>query len=230
MVLLFSLFANHGFAQPALGSESSNVGLKFIEDIELTPRNINQKTIWRHGGTITYSTGSETDSKHEKEYKNDIENFELFSFKYAMMMDIPVESLQWDACWFDFLERWIGTPYQFGGNSIHGTDCSGFTANLYNYLFGIELARTSREQARQCSFISQDSLHLGDLVFFRNGFFISHVGVYLSNGYFVHASTSQGVTISNLSETYFKKRFYRAGRIYLDFNSANLESKAQDAP
>jgi hypothetical protein len=231
LVLLSMVLACNLYAQPAFTSESSNDGLKFIEDIELTPRKISQKsTQWRHGGTVTYPVSTELPSVISNSNNFDIENCSPVVFKYAMMLDIPVESLQWEKGWFTFLEQWIGTPYHFGGSSINGTDCSGFSGNLYNTLYSKKLARSSRDQANQCSFISPDSLELGDLVFFRNGLFISHVGVYLTNGYFVHASTSQGVTISHLQETYYKKRFYRAGRINSESDYANAESKKQDEP
>ncbi|MFN5423290.1 MAG: C40 family peptidase, partial [bacterium] len=85
---------------------------------------------------------------------------------------------------------------------------------LASETFGIKLPRTSQEQANQCIEISKDQLKEGDLVFFKTGRGISHVGLYLSNNKFVHASTSAGVVISDLNELYWDKRFVKAGRVF----------------
>lgn len=225
------LFSQSICSQSIWNAHSSNDGLKFIEDIELTPKTPQtQSTQWRKEGIATYASGSEIIIKHSLKKSFNIEQCSAVRFKYAQLLDVPVESMNWDENWFDFLESWIGTPYHFGGSSLRGTDCSGFSGNFYNVVFGIKLTRTAYDQANQCTFISSDSLQAGDLLFFRNGLHISHVGVFLGNEYFVHASSTQGVTISHLQEKYYKKRFYRAGRINTESDLVNAESKKQDAP
>jgi lipoprotein Spr len=104
-------------------------------------------------------------------------------------------------------------PYRIGGNSKEGIDCSAFVQGLSSEAFGLTLPRTSREQADFCKEISKQDLKEGDLVFFAAGRSISHVGMYISNNKFVHASTSMGVVISDLDEAYWSRRFVKAGRL-----------------
>ena len=115
------------------------------------------------------------------------------------------------------VDRLIGTPYRFGGDSERGIDCSAFTRRVYRSQ-NVELPRNSREQARVSLNVAYASVRTGDLVFFDtsiNGV-ISHVGVFLGNGVFAHASSSKGVTRSSLKEKYYVKRFARGGRIFND--------------
>jgi len=110
---------------------------------------------------------------------------------------------------------WLGTKYQYGGCSKKGVDCSCLAKNIYKQVYGIELDRTSGNQYKQCKPIrKQKKLREGDLVFFKiNGMKISHVGIYLGEGYFIHASTKLGVVLNNLSEEYYAGRYFRGGRI-----------------
>jgi len=115
------------------------------------------------------------------------------------------------------VDRLIGTPYRFGGDSERGIDCSAFTRRVYRSQ-GVELPRNSREQARVSASVAHSSIRTGDLIFFDtsiNGS-ISHVGLFLGNGTFAHASSSKGVTRSSLKEKYYVKRFVKGGRIFVD--------------
>jgi len=113
-----------------------------------------------------------------------------------------------------FVADWMGTPYRYGGSSKNGTDCSGFILMLYREVYGIDLARSSYDIARNSQKIKKHQLKEGDLVFFKtSGNRISHVGIYLSNNKFAHASTSRGVTVNDLSENYYLRTFAMAGRI-----------------
>ncbi|HEY8398082.1 MAG TPA: NlpC/P60 family protein, partial [Flavihumibacter sp.] len=112
-----------------------------------------------------------------------------------------------------FIEEWWGTRYRYGGNTKQGIDCSAFTCNLASSVFGKQLPRTARQQFDAAQKIPAEYLQEGDLVFFNTRGGISHVGVYLRNNKFVHASTSGGVMISDLNEEYFRKRFVGAGRL-----------------
>jgi len=115
---------------------------------------------------------------------------------------------------YRFVDQWYGVPYKYGGCQKNGVDCSCFTANLYADVYGRKLGRTAGEIHKDCEKINTGKLREGDLVFFiTNGKSISHVGVYLKENKFVHASTSKGVIISDLNETYYKKYFHSAGRI-----------------
>ena len=115
---------------------------------------------------------------------------------------------------FSTVDKHIGIPYQFGGDSENGIDCSAFTRRVYREQ-GIELPRTSQQQSMIGGGVGGNPLQPGDLVFFNTSIMggISHVGVYMDNNTFAHASSSQGVTKSNLRQKYFSKRYVRANRI-----------------
>jgi len=122
---------------------------------------------------------------------------------------------------YHFIDGWYGIQYKWGGTDSGGIDCSAFSQKLYGRVFGVELLRTTREQHRHCEHIrhSEDASE-GDLVFFRiHHFRISHVGIYLANGYFVHASSSHGVTISSLNDKYWRRRYAGCGRISKEVKS-----------
>ena len=112
---------------------------------------------------------------------------------------------------------WIGVPYRRAGNSKQGIDCSGFTSAVYKKVYKKKLERNSDEQRRNdCRRVSKNHLEEGDLVFFHNGRSkrkATHVGIYLKQGRFVHASSSQGVIVSSLNEDYYKCHWMQGGRV-----------------
>lgn len=113
-----------------------------------------------------------------------------------------------------FIKDWLGVPYQLGGTSKSGIDCSAFTRALYDSVYHISLFRTAFEQfSASIPIYDPQNLIEGDLVFFKiHSRYISHVGVYLSGGYFVQAS-SHGVMISSLGDQYWKRYFFAGGRV-----------------
>lgn len=118
---------------------------------------------------------------------------------------------------FHFVYDWIGTPYRFGGSSRKGIDCSAFTKELYSEVFNRDIMRNSRDIFSMVSPVAKDNLKEGDLVFFKiHSRRISHVGIYLGNNRFAHAS-SRGVAISSLDDAYYKRYFYRGGRMLQAF-------------
>ena len=119
---------------------------------------------------------------------------------------------------YAFVADWLGTPYRFGGMSRKGTDCSGFAYNLYKEVYGGGLERcSSAEMMKATKRVAKKDLREGDLVFFntrnRRSGRASHVGVYLRDGYFAHASSRGGVIISPLSSPYYKRHYIGAGRL-----------------
>jgi murein DD-endopeptidase / murein LD-carboxypeptidase len=128
---------------------------------------------------------------------------------------------------FQFVYDWIGTPYHFGGDSRKGIDCSAFTKELYNKVFNLAIKRNSRDIFRMVSPVRKDELQEGDLVFFKiHSRSISHVGIYLGNNKFAHAS-SRGVAINSLDDGYYSRYFYRGGRL-LDAFKEQLENSPDD--
>jgi len=114
---------------------------------------------------------------------------------------------------FHFVYDWIGTPYRFGGGSKTGIDCSGFTHQLYSQVFNLDIKRNSRDIFSMVSPVSKDDLKEGDLVFFKiHSRSISHIGIYLGNNRFAHAS-SKGVAVSSLDDAYYTRYFYKGGRV-----------------
>ncbi len=109
---------------------------------------------------------------------------------------------------------YLGTPYLYGGNTREGIDCSGFTAKVYERGAQQQLPRSAREQFSVGSPVAKSNLAFGDLVFFNTtGYRPSHVGIYIEDDLFAHASVSQGVTLSSLESTYYRKRFVGARRV-----------------
>lgn len=112
---------------------------------------------------------------------------------------------------------WLGTPYRYGGTTKRGTDCSGFVGQVFYRVYGKTLGRSADEQASKSTHkVSKGKLKTGDLVFFSTGRKskkINHVGIYLRNGYFIHASTSSGVIVSHLDEKYYKQAWRKGGRV-----------------
>ncbi len=112
----------------------------------------------------------------------------------------------------DYLKGWQGVRYRYGGYSTKGVDCSGLTKKAYKELYGIELPRTVVEQSKAGEKVDKQSLRPGDLVFFKTGIYSRHVGIYLGEGSFIHASQSKGVIQSSLNNSYWRKKYWLAKR------------------
>ena len=109
---------------------------------------------------------------------------------------------------------WMGAPYLYGGNSIEGVDCSGFVQQIYLQVFNTKLMRTTAGLYGTGTFVRESWMACGDLVFFKNirGRGVDHVGIYIGNNRFIHASSSRGVVISDLTSDYYLKHFVSARR------------------
>ncbi|WP_233401944.1 NlpC/P60 family protein [Marinomonas ostreistagni] len=108
---------------------------------------------------------------------------------------------------------WQHTPYAWGGMSKQGVDCSGLVYLTFQQQFGTLLPRTTEQQAQSGDYIDLQQLAPGDLVFFKTASKVRHVGIYVEQGKFLHASTSKGVILSRLDNVYWKKHFWHARRI-----------------
>ena len=109
--------------------------------------------------------------------------------------------------------RWQGIRHRLGGNGRQGIDCSGFVKAVYRDVFNIELPRSTRLQVKTGQVVSYKNLRAGDLVFFRPPSYPRHVGIYLGDSEFVHASKNKGVTVSKIDQFYWGKYYWTARRI-----------------
>lgn len=117
---------------------------------------------------------------------------------------------------------WKGVAYRLGGNTKRGIDCSAFVQRTFHDQFGMELPRSTSEQQNIGQTVSRSKLRVGDLVLFKTGVRRRHVGIYIGNNQFVHASTSNGVVVSKLTDTYWNKRYYGARRVLSDNIKASI--------
>jgi murein DD-endopeptidase / murein LD-carboxypeptidase len=120
----------------------------------------------------------------------------------------------------------LGIPYRDAGTTTRGFDCSGFTAYVFNQ-FGIDLPHSSVAQNKEGYWIDKSDLRKGDLVFFNTGGKgISHVGIYLGDGEFIHSASNEGIVKNKLSQSYYAKRYVSARRVLWDdiYNQLTAES------
>lgn len=120
---------------------------------------------------------------------------------------------------YDEAVKWLGVRYRRSGMSKKGVDCSGLTSVIYKNVFNKQLVRRSVDMSRSIDLeIAKDELQPGDLVFFatRGRKNINHVGVFLGDRKFIHASVGKGVIISSLDEAYYQRTWRKGGRVSLD--------------
>ncbi|ADY51779.1 NLP/P60 protein [Pseudopedobacter saltans DSM 12145] len=133
--------------------------------------------------------------------------------KYATMMDVSTKRLHNNKL-YNFINEWEGVKYRNGGLNKTGIDCSGFVYLLYKEVYNKEIPRNTSQQINIIKRKFEGSLKEGDLVFFDyDNKKFSHVGVFLQNGYYVHASTRRGVMVQKLKDPYTYKYFSRGGSI-----------------
>jgi len=204
---------NKGKQPVASNNLKSPRTMEFLEDISVTPGKIAINN-------ISNAIETEKPVMVNKNYEtmpvnlSDIEKANWLQIKYSLKMDIAVEEIK-SIPLLQKIDEWWGTPYVLGGNSKNGVDCSYFTLDVMRDIYKVNLNRTAAEQYEQSVKIEWNNLKEGDLVFFKTDGRrrISHVGIYLANNKFAHASTSQGVTIGDLTDPYWQKRLYSLGRI-----------------
>lgn len=115
---------------------------------------------------------------------------------------------------YAFVAEWLGTPHKLGKCTKSGVDCSCFVVLLYDKIYQEKLPRTAAEMYQKSKSVGKRNLSEGNLVFFKiKSRKVSHVGVYLKDGWFAHVSTSKGVMINNLSEKYYEQYYERGGKL-----------------
>lgn len=136
-----------------------------------------------------------------------------FKKQYATKLGVSESDIKNETL-YKFINEWQGVPYKYAGKDKAGIDCSGLTSTLYLKVYNKTISSNTKALVGEVKKISESDLKEGDLVFFNtNGKSISHVGVYLQNNKFVHASTKKGVMISDMNEPYFKQTYVSSGRV-----------------
>jgi lipoprotein Spr/probable lipoprotein NlpC len=147
---------------------------------------------------------------------DELEKFKLDSLsleEYSSKLQIQFDSTC-DPLFMSTVVGWLGVPYRHAGYSKSGIDCSGFVSKIYKEVYGIDLTHSACQMIYQMkSLVKKSELRMGDILFFRiHGHRISHVGMYLKDNKFIHASIYNGITVNDLNAPYYKKAYYIAGR------------------
>jgi murein DD-endopeptidase / murein LD-carboxypeptidase len=186
---------------------SSKTDPRFLDNVSINP---GEKKNSNYAYTHVQQGGNKSFSNTSSSFN--IEKADWLQIKYAIMIDMPVEQLN-NLPLLQQIDHWWGTRYCLGGNDESCIDCSAFTQTILRNVYGVEVPRTAAEQYNFAQPISDAEIKEGDLVFFKSGRGISHVGLFVGNNKFVHAATSEGVTITDLNDSYWSKRYAGAGRV-----------------
>ncbi|HWR58878.1 MAG TPA: LysM peptidoglycan-binding domain-containing protein [Thermodesulfovibrionales bacterium] len=177
-----------------------------INGLESAEVKIGQKLLLevRKGDTDTVDSAVTTGADISREFK-------------AINMSPDLDALTVRERLILFARKMLDIPYRFGGSTFMGIDCSGYVQKVFG-LLDVPLPRTAREQFHLGEPVNKEDLSIGDLVFFKTyASFPSHVGIYLGNDLFIHASSkSRKVSIDSLDTPYYFKRFIGAKRLFND--------------
>lgn len=133
--------------------------------------------------------------------------------KYASQLGVSKRDIT-NYALYKFIDSWYGTPYKYAGRTKAGVDCSDLASLLFQSVYGITIGGNVTDEYNKCKPIKASELREGDVVVFKiNSKTLSHIGIYLQNNKFVHASVHAGVVISDLGEDYYRKYYWGAGRL-----------------
>ena len=209
-----TIFSCSSTMKTASGTKSTAAstakGPRFLDGISVNPGD----KVSSRNKSYGYSETAPEEEKTETPTRNLSLDESTLVGKYATILGVDDNKVN-NIDLIEEIDDWYGTPYRYGGSSKNGIDCSAFSRTLSNEVYNVSLPRTAEEQYDYCDHIKKGQLKQGDLVFFHTTgrSRITHVGVYLQNGKFVHASTSSGVMISDLDDYYWKRAYRAAGRI-----------------
>lgn len=194
---------------------------RFIDDITYAPKQVRTSHTFKGsnqvGGPNNHIEEKEPESSAMSNatnvaYEDNAAGTTVLKEKFAFYLKTTPAEIK-NIALYKAINKWLGTRYLYGGTTQRGVDCSSLMQHLYDESVGSSIPRTARLQHEFTKRISRADLKEGDLIFFNTTGGISHVGMYLKNDKFVHASCSRGVTISDLNENYYAKRFIGAGRV-----------------
>jgi len=183
--------------------------IRFSSENDTKPQSRNKTTNYND----TAESNSDFDEKPVEEYKIDSKSF---AKKYKYLNKLGNALTPREKLLFEIVD-YIDTPYQYGGNSHSGIDCSAFTMNVFKKAVNQKLPRTASQQFEEGESVgTMQALQFGDLIFFNTTrrAYPGHVGIYLGNYLFAHASQSQGVIISSLKSDYYKNKFVGGRRVF----------------
>ena len=208
---------------PAQNSPDNKKEVKFLDisssdDASLGAREV-KKEVHKSGAQSVKSDDIISSGNKPVE----IEKASALQIKYALLLNTEVEQIQ-NRQLYQNIDDWYGTRYKLGGTTKNGIDCSAFVQTIFLSSFGVTLPRMAKDQYKVTRRISRTELQEGDLLFFNTRGGVSHVGIYLRNNKFVHASVS-GVMISDMFEPYYVKHFIAAGRVTKMSNNSSVSLK-----
>ena len=213
ITILFFTFATGAIAQPSKTStpvETVKPAYKFLDNITIDagvqePVNIKPVAVPAVKKELMAAA---------KSADGNVEAAGALQFKYSLLLNIEVELVK-NVALFRIIDEWYGVKYLFGGATKNGIGCSALMQVFFTALYGISLPRTAKMQYDFSRRVSRTELKEGDLLFFNTRGGVSHVGMYLTNNKFVHAS-ARGVAISDMFDPYYAARLIGAGRIVED--------------
>ncbi|HET6244585.1 MAG: C40 family peptidase [Bacteroidetes bacterium] len=175
-----------------------------------------EKATAKKNNPTNSKTATKEGTKAEKTVEADKTSKEInreIKIKYSEILEVKPNDIS-DVKLYEFIDKWLGVPYKYGGRCTTGVDCSNLATLIYAEVYDKSFSGSSASLFNLCKEVSKEELQEGDLVFFKiEQTKISHIGVYLHNNKFVHSTTKRGVMISDLNEAYYKKYFFKAGRI-----------------
>lgn len=202
-------------------TEPSKANFKFLDDISINgaaedkPIEVMKVAVPAAKKDLLLAAASASDGN--------VEGASSLQIKYSVLLNVEVELLK-NGNLLRLIDGWLGTRYALGGSTKAGIDCSALMQIFFTALYGISLPRTAKQQYDFSRPISRTELREGDLLFFNTHGGVSHVGMYICNNKFVHASASNGVTISDMFDPYYANRLIGAGRVVDEHNEGSTAS------